>query len=166
MNNQYCGIIILNKPVGGSSHRCVSIVRKALNMKKVGHTGTLDPMATGVLPVALGGATRFIELLPTHKKAYKATFRLGLVTDTLDIWGTVTDVTDSTIRIKPEGGTTELIYAFSSTKVCVYDTDSNTIEVCGTSDITKGMGLGKAFMYTLIAIICILLYIAFRIHNF
>ena len=72
-----------------TSFLAVKRVRGIVGEKKCGHTGTLDPMATGVLPVALGGATRFIELLPTHKKAYKATFKLGLKTDTLDIWGTV-----------------------------------------------------------------------------
>ena len=85
------GIIPLKKEENMTSFLAVKRVRGIVGEKKCGHTGTLDPMATGVLPVALGGATRFIELLPTHKKAYKATFRLGLVTDTLDIWGMVTE---------------------------------------------------------------------------
>ena len=55
---EHCGIIIFNKPVGISSHRCVGIVRRALNMKKVGHTGTLDPDASGVLPILVGTSTR------------------------------------------------------------------------------------------------------------
>ena len=83
------GIIPLKKGENMTSFLAVKRVRGIVGEKKCGHTGTLDPMATGVLPVALGGATRFIELLPTHKKAYKATFKLGLKTDTLDIWGTV-----------------------------------------------------------------------------
>ena len=83
------GIIPLKKSENMTSFLAVKRVRGIVGEKKCGHTGTLDPMATGVLPVALGGATRFIELLPTHKKAYKATFKLGLKTDTLDIWGTV-----------------------------------------------------------------------------
>ncbi len=67
-------------------------------MKKIGHTGTLDPMATGVLPVALGGATRFIELIPSHDKAYRATFRPGITTDTLDITGEV--LSESPVQAK------------------------------------------------------------------
>lgn len=64
-------------------------VRRTLGARKAGHTGTLDPMATGVLCVALGNATRFIELLPSHDKAYIARARLGIRTDTLDITGAV-----------------------------------------------------------------------------
>ncbi|MBR2877271.1 MAG: tRNA pseudouridine(55) synthase TruB [Clostridia bacterium] len=85
------GIIPLNKGDNMTSFLAVKRVRGIVGEKKCGHTGTLDPMATGVLPVALGGATRFIELLPTHKKAYKASFKLGLKTDTLDIWGEITE---------------------------------------------------------------------------
>ena len=91
------GIIPLKKEENMTSFLVVKRVRGIVGEKKCGHTGTLDPMATGVLPVALGGATRFIELLPTHKKAYKASFRLGLVTDTLDIWGTVTEESGKTV---------------------------------------------------------------------
>lgn len=88
-NNQYCGIIILNKPVGGSSHRCVSIARKALNMKKIGHTGTLDPEASGVLPILVGSATKAADFLVAEDKRYNATILLGTKTDTLDMAGTV-----------------------------------------------------------------------------
>lgn len=83
------GIIPLKKGENITSFFAVNKLRRILGEKKCGHTGTLDPNATGVLPVAAGGATRFIELLPTHKKAYKATFKTGVCTDTLDIWGTV-----------------------------------------------------------------------------
>ncbi len=83
------GIIPLNKDDNLSSFFAVNLVRRIVKEKKAGHTGTLDPNATGVLPIALGGATRFIELLPTHKKAYSATFKTGVETDTLDIWGQV-----------------------------------------------------------------------------
>lgn len=83
------GIILLDKPKGITSFGAVARVRRICGEKKCGHTGTLDPMATGVLTVMLGGATRFIELLPSHNKAYRATFRLGTVTDTLDITGKV-----------------------------------------------------------------------------
>lgn len=88
------GIIPLHKGENITSFFAVAKVRRIAGEKKAGHTGTLDPNATGVLPIALGGATRFIELLPTHKKAYKATFKTGIETDTLDIWGTVLNETN------------------------------------------------------------------------
>lgn len=94
------GIIPLKKKENMTSFLAVKRVRGIVGEKKCGHTGTLDPMATGVLPVALGGATRFIELLPTHKKAYKATFKLGLKTDTLDIWGTVVEESGKTVALE------------------------------------------------------------------
>ena len=83
------GFVYLDKGEGMTSFFAASRLRRIFDMKKIGHTGTLDPMATGVLPVALGGATRFIELIPSHDKAYRASFRLGTVTDTLDITGEV-----------------------------------------------------------------------------
>ena len=93
------GIIPLYKGENITSFFAVAKVRRIAEEKKAGHTGTLDPNATGVLPVALGGATRFIELLPTHKKAYKASFRTGIETDTLDIWGAVLKTTDIRISL-------------------------------------------------------------------
>ncbi len=83
------GIIVLDKPKDMTSFGAVARVRRICGEKKCGHTGTLDPMATGVLTVMLGGATRFCELLPSHDKEYIASFHLGTVTDTLDITGTV-----------------------------------------------------------------------------
>ncbi|NMP37589.1 MAG: tRNA pseudouridine(55) synthase TruB [Clostridiales bacterium] len=83
------GIICLDKPDGMTSFSAVAAVRRITGEKKCGHSGTLDPMATGVLPVFLGGATRFIELLPVHDKSYTASLRLGITTDTLDITGKV-----------------------------------------------------------------------------
>ena len=83
------GFVYLDKGEGMTSFFAASRLRRIFGMKKIGHTGTLDPMATGVLPVALGGATRFIELIPSHDKAYRASFRLGTTTDTLDITGEV-----------------------------------------------------------------------------
>ncbi len=83
------GIILLDKPKDITSFGAVARVRRICGEKKCGHTGTLDPMATGVLTVMLGGATRFVELLPSHNKAYRASFRLGTTTDTLDITGKV-----------------------------------------------------------------------------
>ncbi|MBQ6898666.1 MAG: pseudouridine synthase, partial [Clostridia bacterium] len=83
------GFVVLDKSGGMTSFRASAVLRRIYNEKKTGHTGTLDPMATGVLPVALGKATRFIDFLPDSDKAYTARFRLGIVTDTLDITGTV-----------------------------------------------------------------------------
>lgn len=94
------GIIPLKKGENITSFFAVNKVRRIIGEKKCGHTGTLDPNATGVLPIAVGGATRFIELLPTHKKAYKATFKTGFCTDTLDIWGSVTETFDKKVSFE------------------------------------------------------------------
>ncbi len=83
------GFVFLDKGEGITSFFAASRLRKIFGIKKIGHTGTLDPMATGVLPIAIGGATRFIELIPDHDKGYVASFRLGITTDTLDITGEV-----------------------------------------------------------------------------
>ena len=100
---EHSGIIILNKPSGISSHKCVSIARKALNMKKIGHTGTLDPLASGVLPILIGSATKASDFLLEKDKRYRAKVLLGTTTDTLDITGTVTSsgsvsVTEEDVR--------------------------------------------------------------------
>ena len=84
------GIICINKPQGITSFGVCAKVRGITGEKKCGHTGTLDPMAQGVLPIMLGGATRFLDFLPESDKAYRASFILGKTTDTLDITGTVT----------------------------------------------------------------------------
>ncbi len=96
------GLIILDKPKDMTSFGAVARVRRICSEKKCGHTGTLDPMATGVMTVMLGGATRFCELLPSHDKAYVASFRLGAKTDTLDITGTV-------LETKPVEATAEQV---------------------------------------------------------
>ncbi len=83
------GFAVINKTEGITSFKAAASLRRIFQEKKTGHTGTLDPMATGVLPVALGKATRFIDFLPSSEKGYVARFRLGTVTDTLDITGTV-----------------------------------------------------------------------------
>ena len=83
------GFIFLDKPEGITSFVAANRIKRIIKINKTGHTGTLDPMATGVLPVMLGGATRFSQYLPTHDKAYRAKILLGTVTDTLDITGTV-----------------------------------------------------------------------------
>lgn len=83
------GILILNKPKGITSFSACRKASRILGVSKAGHTGTLDPMATGVLVCMLSHCTRFSELLPEHKKSYRARVRLGITTDTLDITGTV-----------------------------------------------------------------------------
>ena len=83
------GIICLDKPCDMTSFMAVKRASRLLGVKKAGHTGTLDPMATGVLVIMLGHCTRFIELLPEHKKSYTARVKLGLTTDTLDITGEI-----------------------------------------------------------------------------
>lgn len=83
------GFIFLDKPEGITSFTAVNKTRRLLGIKKAGHTGTLDPMATGVLPIMLGGATRFSQYLPVHDKAYRAKIQLGTVTDTLDTTGEI-----------------------------------------------------------------------------
>ncbi|NEP51917.1 MAG: tRNA pseudouridine(55) synthase TruB [Moorea sp. SIO3C2] len=82
------GFLNLNKPAGWTSHDCVAKVRRLLRLKRVGHGGTLDPAATGVLPIALGKATRLLQYMQ-QDKAYKATVRLGVRTTTDDLEGEV-----------------------------------------------------------------------------
>lgn len=84
------GIINVNKPAEWTSHDCVAVMRRVLGTKKVGHTGTLDPMATGVLPICAGSATRIMEYLDLDFKTYECRMQLGKESDTLDIWGTIT----------------------------------------------------------------------------
>ncbi len=86
-----CGILVLDKPSGFTSHDAVSKMRKLLDTRQIGHTGTLDPMATGVLPILCGRAVKASEYLSAHDKTYEATFLLGKVSDTGDTDGTVRD---------------------------------------------------------------------------
>ena len=90
------GILVVNKDLGYTSRDVVNIVSKALNTKKVGHTGTLDPMASGVLVLCVGNALKLCEMLTNHDKEYIAGVTLGIETDTLDMEGTVlsTEIVD------------------------------------------------------------------------
>ena len=83
------GILLIDKPQGFTSFDVIGKLRGILHMRRLGHAGTLDPMATGVLPVFVGTATKASGILPDDRKAYTAQFRLGLVTDTQDNTGTV-----------------------------------------------------------------------------
>ena len=82
------GFLVINKDKGCTSHDCVRQIRKLLNTKKVGHTGTLDPEVTGTLPIAIGSATRFIQYLP-QGKTYIGQIKLGIRTNTDDIHGEI-----------------------------------------------------------------------------
>lgn len=88
------GVILLNKPEGLTSHDCVNRMRRLFGTKKVGHTGTLDPMATGVLPILIGRATKAADLLVSDSKKYRAGLRLGITTDTEDTSGEVLTESD------------------------------------------------------------------------
>lgn len=98
------GILNIYKEAGYTSHDVVAKLRGILKQKKIGHTGTLDPEATGVLPVCIGKATKVCELLSDRDKTYQAVCRLGIVTDTQDMTGTVLeesrfqDITEEQIR--------------------------------------------------------------------
>jgi len=83
------GVIVIDKPAGWTSRAVVEEVRRALGIKKAGHTGTLDPLATGVLPVCINEATKLVQFLALDTKDYRATLRLGVRTDTLDTDGKV-----------------------------------------------------------------------------
>ncbi len=83
------GFLVVDKPAGMSSHQVVAMLRRTLGEKKIGHTGTLDPFATGVLPIALGEGTKAITFLDESVKEYRATMRLGISTDTQDLEGEI-----------------------------------------------------------------------------
>lgn len=92
--NGYEGVLPVYKPAGFTSHDVVAKMRGILKMKRIGHTGTLDPQVTGVLPLCLGRATRVVEYLQELPKEYEATLRLGIATDTEDITGEIIEQVD------------------------------------------------------------------------
>lgn len=94
------GVIIIDKPRGKTSHDMVSCIRRLYNTRKVGHTGTLDPEATGVLPICIGNATKACELLTNARKEYTAQLVLGMTTDTLDAEGEV--LTEQPVNVTEE----------------------------------------------------------------
>ena len=106
------GILNINKPSGWTSQDVCAKLRGRLHIKRIGHTGTLDPMATGVLPVCIGKATRIIEYYDHDFKTYHAGMKLGLETDTLDIWGNI--ISDKKVKIVTAG---------DALRSCVSDTD-------------------------------------------
>jgi tRNA pseudouridine55 synthase len=90
MNQRIAGVLIIDKPSGITSHDVVACVRRTLGIRQVGHFGTLDPFATGVLPISVSKATRFAQFYLKSRKAYEGTMRLGFSTDTYDGTGTPT----------------------------------------------------------------------------
>lgn len=91
------GVLLIDKPQEFTSFDVVAVIRRLAGQKKIGHTGTLDPNATGVLVVLLGNATKAQDLILNHDKTYVADFKLGITTDTLDIWGEVTNKKKSSV---------------------------------------------------------------------
>lgn len=87
--NTPSGIIIIDKPKGITSHNCISKLRYLLKQRKIGHCGTLDPMASGILPIMIGSAVKASEYLMDHDKRYFAGIKLGVTTDTQDITGNI-----------------------------------------------------------------------------
>ncbi len=95
MEKELCGVILVNKHKGVTSHDIVFKIRRLFGTKKVGHTGTLDPLATGVLPVLVGRAAKAAEYLLSENKRYVAELRLGITTDTEDITGEILTKSDT-----------------------------------------------------------------------
>ena len=91
------GIVIVDKPQEWTSQDVTARLRRVFNTRRIGHGGTLDPMATGVLPVFVGRATRAVEFFEHADKVYEATLRLGVTTDTEDITGTVLETREVTV---------------------------------------------------------------------
>ena len=92
------GVLCVNKPSGFTSFDVVAKLRGIFRTKKIGHTGTLDPMATGVLPVLIGKATKAASLLPNKDKQYVARVAFGKKTDTLDITGNILEEKNSELK--------------------------------------------------------------------
>ncbi len=91
-NDDLNGLICVNKPQGFTSFDVIAKMRGILRLRRLGHAGTLDPMATGVLPVFVGKATKACDIIPDHDKTYRAGFRLGFVSDTQDSSGKMTEL--------------------------------------------------------------------------
>src|SRR5574340_1077551 len=94
LKNAISGVLVVDKPVGLTSHDVVQIVRKGTNIRRAGHTGTLDPRASGVLVILIGPAVRLSEFVSASDKRYQATIRLGSATDTYDGDGQITSTSE------------------------------------------------------------------------
>lgn len=98
-NTEPCGIICVDKPQDFTSFDIVALARKAIGTRRIGHGGTLDPMAVGVLPLFIGRAAKTVDLLPDSRKQYKAGFRLGAESDTEDVWGNVIETSSAAVSL-------------------------------------------------------------------
>ncbi|MDG0812466.1 tRNA pseudouridine(55) synthase TruB [Cohnella rhizosphaerae] len=105
------GVLAVWKPAGWTSHDVVAKARRILGVKRIGHTGTLDPAVTGVLPICIGRATRMVEYLQELPKTYEATIRFGIATDTEDLTGEVLETRDA--GELSEGAIKEAILSFA-----------------------------------------------------
>src|SRR4030043_1246492 len=92
--NSVSGVLVVDKPIGMTSHDVVQIIRRGTGIRRAGHTGTLDPRASGVLVILIGPAVRLSEFVSASDKRYQATIRLGSATDTYDGDGQVTSTAD------------------------------------------------------------------------
>ncbi|MCA1560246.1 MAG: tRNA pseudouridine(55) synthase TruB [Acidobacteria bacterium] len=109
------GVLVVDKPVGPTSHDVVVRVRRALGVSRVGHTGTLDPLASGVLPLVIGRATRLASLMSAATKQYEAAVRFGATTDSYDVQGRLVSgelATDLNVPSPPAGLTANAIEAW------------------------------------------------------
>ncbi len=122
------GVVIVDKPAGITSHDVVDRVRKLLGEKKAGHTGTLDPMATGVLPVCIGEATKLASFLTGDDKVYEVTMRLGVRTDTQDMTGQV--LAEQEPRVT-EADVREALEAFSGKTITQVPPQYSAVKVRG-----------------------------------
>lgn len=118
------GVLVVDKPQGVTSHDVVAAVRHALRIKRVGHAGTLDPMATGILVIGFGSATRLLNYITGSSKTYKTTIRLGASTNTDDADGKITDqaLCEDIAKI-----TDELIYSAAEKADRKYKADSKCV---------------------------------------
>ena len=91
MSDKLNGILLINKPANITSFGVIAKLRKSLNIKKIGHSGTLDPNATGLLVIMIGKATKLLPYLDYQDKTYAFSMKLGIKTNTGDIWGEITE---------------------------------------------------------------------------
>jgi tRNA pseudouridine55 synthase len=105
------GVLVIDKPSGPTSHDVVARVRRAIGISRIGHTGTLDPLATGVLPLVVGRATRLAQFLSASDKEYVAEIRLGATSETYDAEGPLTPSDGAPFREPPERGALEAVLA-------------------------------------------------------
>ena len=126
------GVLIIDKPAGITSHDVVARVRRILRERRVGHTGTLDPFATGVLGILVGRATRLAQFLSGAEKEYEAVIRLGYATDTGDLTGVRQG--DTTAEGFNEGlGGTPAVPVAAAAEACVRDFSAQEIQLAMVS---------------------------------